>query len=93
MKTKFLLGILFTAIALIEGANIFLSNSLAGSSMEVSGIKEEIVKIEEKNTTLKTELLSFSSFENISSRAAALGFKENKDTAIIINAPLKVALR
>lgn len=80
------------SILIVEGANIFLSNSLAGSSMEVSAVKKQIQDLDEKNTTLRTELLSFSSFENIASRAAGLGFGEYKDTAIMINTPLKVAI-
>lgn len=93
MKTKLVLGILLTSTILIEGFNIFLSNSLAGSSMEISNLKTEIAKLEGKNATLRIELLSLSSFENISSRAAVLGFEENEDAVVMINAPLKVALR
>lgn len=93
LKTKFIIISLVISVIVAEALNIFLSNSLAGSSMEVSSLKEQIAKIDEKNTSLKTELLSYSSFENISSRAAQLGFTENKETAIMINAPLKVALR
>jgi cell division protein FtsL len=92
LKIKYIPFLLLVAAVILEGFNIFLSNSIAGSSIEVSLLSQKIEEIEGKNTSLKTELLSYSSFENIASRAASLGFVENKDTAIMINAPLKVAL-
>ena len=92
-KIRYLIFSLVAVTIVLEGFNIFISNSIAGSSIEVSLLTQEIEGIDEKNTSLKTELLSYSSFESVASRAASLGFIENKNSAMMINSPLKVALR
>lgn len=88
---KLALVILIFATILLEGVHIYLSNRVAETSIEVATIRQDIQELDEKTTSLKTELLNYSSFERISSRAAELGFKDSRDNAIMINAPVKVA--
>ena len=61
------------------------------TSVEVATIRNEIEELDEKTTSLKTELLKYSSFSRISSRAAELGFQESRDSAMRVNIPVKVA--
>ncbi|MGE5042314.1 MAG: hypothetical protein ACM3IJ_05440 [Candidatus Levyibacteriota bacterium] len=83
---------LVTAVILLEGVQVYLSNRIAGTSIEVARLQQEIGVISEKNTALKSELLTFSSFEHIASRAAELGFIENKNQDISLTAPIPVAI-
>jgi len=83
---------LILAALVLEGVHIYLSNRVAETSIEVATVRQEIQELDEKTTSLKTELLGYSSFERVSSRAAELGFKDGRDNAIMINAPVKVAL-
>ncbi len=93
MKKSIKFGILCLVIAtlVLEGIHIYLSNRVAETSIEVATIRQEIQELDEKTTSLKTELLNYSSFERISSRAAELGFKDSRDNAIMIKTPVKVA--
>lgn len=92
MKTKLILLVLFITVLLLEGTNIYLSNRVAGTSIEVARLTQEVQVLDEKNISLKSELLSFSSYEHVSSRAAELGFIESKDSAIMLSTPLQVAI-
>lgn len=92
MKIKVLIIVLVCAAFFLEGINIFLSNNAAGTSFEVSKLQQDLEVLQEHNTSLKTDLLSYSSYDHISSRAAELGFKDTKNSAIMLSAPLQVAL-
>lgn len=92
MKIKVTLLTLFLTVLLLEGINVYLSNRVAGTSIEVARLTQAVEVMEEKNTSLRSELLSFSSFARVASRAAELGFTEHKDSAIMLSAPLRVAL-
>jgi cell division protein FtsL len=83
---------LIALVVLLEGVQVYLSNRIAGTSIEVARLQGEIARIDEKNVSLKSELLSFSSFDHVSSRAAELGFIENKNQDITLKAPIPVAL-
>lgn len=83
---------LVTAVLVLEGVQVYLSNRIAGTSIEVARLTQEIGVLSEKNTSLKSELLSFSSFERIASRAAELGFIENRNQDISLKAPIPVAI-
>lgn len=91
MKIKILFALLIVTTIVLECVNVFFSNTVAGSSIEVATIRQDIQMIDEKNMSLRSELLSYSSFERIASRAAELGFVENKN-AISLTAPLPVAV-
>ncbi len=88
---KFVIFCLLITTLILEGVNIYLSNKVAETSIEVAIIRQEIQELDEKTTSLKTELLRYSSFEYISSRAAELGFNDTRDNAIMIKTPVKVA--
>lgn len=90
-KLKSIFVILLILVVLLEGVQVYLSNRIAGTSIEVAQLQEKIGKLDEKNVSLKSELLTYSSFEHIASRAAELGFIENKNQDISLSAPIPVA--
>ena len=92
MKIKLIFTLLVVTLVVLEGVNIYLSNTVAGSSIEVARLRETIEVLDEKNISLKSEYLSYSSYDHVSSRAAELGFQESKDSAIMLKAPLQVAI-
>lgn len=92
MKLKLIITLLIITIFILEGVQVYFSNRIAGTSIEVATLRQKIEALNEKNTDIKTELLSYSSFNSIASRAAELGFSENKNSVITLTAPLPVAL-
>lgn len=80
MKKIYYLIIFLGILSLtLEGAVIYLSNQEAGDSIEVSEMKREIAELQEKNRHLRREVLAYSSFKNIASKAAELGFEEGSE--------------
>jgi cell division protein FtsL len=80
-------------IALVlEGINIFLTNQVSSESVTVSRLESEIGEIEQKNFTLKSDVLEYSSLERVASRAAEMGLVETKKT-ISLYEPVTVAVR
>lgn len=92
MKLKLLITILIVTIILLEGVQVYFSNRIAGTSIEVASLRAKIEALDEKNTSLKTELLTYSSFTWVASRAAELGLSESKNNVIMLKAPLPVAI-
>lgn len=92
MKIKLLILTLILVTVVLEGVNIFLSNNAAGTSIEVARLSQELEVLDEHNISLNTDILSYSSYEHVASRAAELGFSQNKNSAIMLSAPLQVAL-
>lgn len=84
-----IIGLLVITLFL-EGVNIFLSNSLTSDSIAATKLRDEIAVIDETNQNIRSEILEFTSFDNVSSRAALLGFIESKDT-ISLDSPVEVA--
>lgn len=89
---KKIVVLLVLTVVLLEGIQVYLSNRIAGTSIEVSRLQAQIKELDEKNISLKSQLLSLSSFESIASRAAEMGFVENKTQDITLKAPIPVAL-
>lgn len=88
---KFVIISLIVLVTILEGVHIYLSNMVSETSIEVATIRNRIEVLDEKTTSLKTELLKYSSFTRISSRAAELGFEESRDSAMRVNAPVQMA--
>lgn len=78
-------------MGVLEGAHIFMSNMVSETSVQVATIRNQIEELDEKTTSLKTELLNYSSYSRISSRAAELGFQESRDSALRVNVPVRMA--
>lgn len=88
---KKIIFILIITVVSLQLVNVFLVNTIASGSVEAAMIQNEIDKIEEKNAIIKTELLKYSSFTRVASRAAELGFGDEK-SFISVKTPLPVAI-
>lgn len=63
----------------LELLSIHLSQKLASDSVVVTKLQENIAKLNEENHILNTKLLKQTSFEELATKAEALGFVENAD--------------
>lgn len=86
--------IVFLVIVLIvlQGINIFLENRISLESIKSSKLRKEIAIVQERNELLNSQVVQYSSFDMISSRAAELGFVEAKE-AISLFAPVPLAIK
>lgn len=91
-KTYYLLTALIVLTLVFQGVNIYLSNKLSSNSIQASSIQDQLDNLTQKNIALRTEVLSYSSYENIASRAASLGYTYTKQY-ISLKTPLQVAQR
>lgn len=92
-KANLLILFLVITFGILEVINIHLSNSVSTNSIYASGLKTKVEGLQEKNTILKTEVLKYTSYEFISSKAATLGFVENKKSALSVSGPNSFAQR
>ncbi|RJQ26253.1 hypothetical protein C4577_03900 [Candidatus Parcubacteria bacterium] len=90
-KINILIFMLIVISFTLEIANIYLSNKVTSNSIYASKIEQQIKDLDNKNQILKSDILNYTSFEMISSRAAELGFVENKEY-ITLSSPLDLAI-
>ena len=64
---------------LSQVAKIYVTNTHALESVEATRLKSDIAKVSDKNMELEAQVLSFSSYSSVASRAAELGYAENRD--------------
>ncbi|EKD65142.1 MAG: hypothetical protein ACD_50C00178G0007 [uncultured bacterium] len=83
--------ILFTIISLSVG-QVVVSNRLSTEGIDLQKIEEEIHFYKAQNSTLSEKLFTASSLSNIASRAALLGFVENK-SQLVVKTSLPIALK
>lgn len=91
-KTNTLIVILIAVAVFLEGVHIFLSNRLAANSIFVESLKKESATLEEEDQSLTGRVLEKTSYEYISSRAAALGFV-TQSNFISLYDPVQVAVQ
>lgn len=89
-KTYYLIAVLIVLSLGFQGINIYLSNKLSSNSIQAVVLQKQIDALTQKNIALRTEVLSYSSYENIASRAASLGYTYKKQY-ILLKTPLQVA--
>lgn len=87
----FIIFLIFLVVSL-ESVSIYLSNKMAADSISVKKLEGEFSSLEQKNQNLKSEFLVLTSFEQVASRAAEVGFIDAKDT-ITLTSPLPVAVK
>ena len=80
-------------IFIIVGLSIVqvtVSNSLTTTGIELGKIEEAITTYRKENIKLNEKVLTMSSYDMIASKAADMGFVEEK-SHIVITAPLPIA--
>lgn len=86
--------LIIVILALFSGAlelfNLHLSSQLASDSVEVREMQASLQKYHEKNEILTSQILDYSSFDKLASKAATLGFKESR-SYISLNPPVEAS--
>ncbi|HVZ67320.1 MAG TPA: hypothetical protein VG917_03590 [Patescibacteria group bacterium] len=77
--------ILFVAAVASGAVNIYISSTNALGSLEATDLSSKIDDMTQSNMQLEAKVLSYSSLNTIASRAAELGFEENKDIVSVYN--------
>jgi len=91
-KYKFIIKFLITITLFLAVGRVVVSNIISTSGIELGKINEEIAIFRTQNDSLKQELFSKSSLENLASEAAKLGFTDKKEN-FVLTSPLPIALR
>lgn len=92
MKTFIRLTIIILAVITVvsQGAVIFISNTAAADSITATEVSNKIQRVEEENIDIQSKILSYASYDKISSRAAELGYLPTRDF-VSVYTPLPVA--
>ncbi|HVT00600.1 MAG TPA: hypothetical protein VHE53_00015 [Patescibacteria group bacterium] len=78
--------VILVVLTILTGAvNIYISSTNALGSLEATDLKNKIDDMTQNNMQLEAKVLSYSSLNTIASRAAELGFEENKDIVSVYN--------
>lgn len=89
-KVNYIAILLFVTALFLEIVNIFVSNRVTTSSIHATQLQSQISQLDELNQNLRSQILTYTSFDTIASRAATLGFTESTNS-ISIDSPLEVA--
>lgn len=92
MNHKIILKTLILTALFLAVVRVIVSNLISTSGVELSKINEGIAFIRVQNDSLREDLFSKASFENIASEAARLGFTDKKES-FILTSPLPIAAR
>lgn len=92
MRYKLILKILIVTLFVLAIGRVVVSNLISTSGVELGKLDEEIAILKTQNDSLREELFSKESFENIASEAAKIGFTDNAQN-FVLTSPPPVALR
>lgn len=73
------IGMLILVAAATQVTKIYVSNSNALGSVEATRLRAEIDLMQDRNMAIEADVLIYSSYTNVASRAAELGFAQNRD--------------
>jgi len=79
---------IISIIVSLSIVQVTVSNNLSTTGVDLAKIEEEISFYKKENTVLKEKLLVSSSLDNIASKAAELGFIEEKTRVFLSKPPL-----
>lgn len=91
-KTKNLIVAVICFIVLLAVIQVTVSNSFTTDGIQLSKTQEKIATLKKENTLLREQLYTKSSYTNIASAAATLGFIESR-SSIFLDAPLPIAIK
>ncbi len=89
---KLILKFLVIAAIVLAIGRVVVSNVISTSGVQLGKMNEKIAVLRTENDSLKEELFSKSSLENIASEAAKLGFTDKKES-FVLTSPLPIAAR
>lgn len=79
---------LFLVIVFLSVAQAFVSNRLSTSGIVLGEIEEEILLYKTENVALAEKFFMVTSLNNIASRAAVLGFVQEKSPLVLTKSDL-----
>ena len=82
-KYNLVLGMLICVTFILTFVRIVVLNRISTSGLALDKINEEISSYKTKNDILSETLLSYSSFSNLATQAARLGFIEDRNSFIL----------
>lgn len=91
-KYKLILKFLILIAFFLAMGRVVVSNLISTSGVELGRLNEETALIKTENDSLREELFSKSSLENIASEAAKIGFTDKKEN-FVLTSPLPIAVR
>ena len=91
-KPLILIGFNIVVILFLSLVQVVVANSISTTGIELEKMHEEIAVLQKKNALLHEEVLVASSLTNIASKAAELGFSEEK-SPLVLSSPLPLARR
>lgn len=84
--------IVFASIALVlQISSIYISNRIGLNSIAATKIQQNLEALKEKNMELESQLLTLAAYNTIASRAADLGYADNKEFVSLYD-PVHVAI-
>ena len=86
------LSLLIFSIVFLSFLQVFVSNKLSTTGVELANLQEELKTYKKGNYILKENLLTKTSLTHMASTAAVIGFVENK-SRVFLTAPLPLARR
>jgi hypothetical protein len=90
--TKILICVLITVAALSQIAKIYINSATAIESIGATKLTAELEKVQEQNIQIETKVLTYASYTEIASKAAALGYQDNQDIISVYDpAPLAIS--
>ncbi|MBI2195837.1 MAG: hypothetical protein HYU48_02225 [Candidatus Levybacteria bacterium] len=91
-KPALILTTLISLVILLSIARISVANRISTSGLEVKNIEDQVAALRKENLILQEKLLTVSSFTQIASKAAKLGFMPAKAN-LVIKFGVPVAIR
>jgi cell division protein FtsL len=91
-KPILFIALIITIIVGLSIVQVSVSNSLSTTGIELAKFEEQISAYKKENEQLSEQLLTVSSFDNIASKAADMGFVEEKKHIVYTN-PLPIAAK
>lgn len=91
-KPAFFITCIVLIIIMLSIVQVIVSNNLSTTGIELAKYQEEINRYHRENTVLHEEILEKSSYTFIASKAAELGFVEEK-SRVYLTDPVPVAFK
>lgn len=91
-KPAFFITCIILIIIMLSIVQVIVSNNLSTTGIELAKYQEDINTYQKENTILHQELLEKSSYTYIASKAAELGFVEDK-SRVYLTDPIPVAFK
>ena len=91
-KGAIFISILLTIIIGLSLVQVILSNSLSTTGLDLSRIEKETKLYKNENAVLREKLLIATSLSEIASKAAALGFSQNK-SRVFVRTSMPIAVK